>query len=286
MRPCLFISTWLNSLRLTRSLKTAVFTLALLTYSCNLADMECQADTVSFDNSIWDHNDGNGPSVSWVDGQFVGVTPIGTDQLNISTTAVGSTAYTADHFRRIDETFFTGFAFQLDPSSTVNTTTFDNYARYDFSFSFPVQLNSFTLTDVDRLDGQWYDVIAAEGFSSTTPGAVGSGFSANYSLEPNTNIETFNEFGLFGARPTATSGNVLNTPENDITFSFTEAIQSFSIYHWNDNATDDAAATQTIGIRGNEFEIAVFGTAIPEPSSLSVLAILSTLASVHRRRLG
>jgi hypothetical protein len=97
-------------------------------------------------------------------------------------------------------------------------------------------------------------------------------------------METFTEFGLFGSRPIATSGNVQNTPENDVTFNFTQAIQSFSIYHWNDNAIDDGAPTQTIGIRGNEFEIAVFGTAVPEPSGLVLVSLVATAASARRRR--
>ncbi len=267
-----------------RSAIKGIAILLILT-TVSASRVECLGDTISFDSSVWDHNDGNGSSVSWTDGQFLGITPIGTEQLTITSTQVGTGTYTADHFRRIDETFFTGFAFQLDPGTTVNTTSFDNYARYDFEFSFPVQLDSFTLTDVDRLDGAWYDVIAAEGFATQTPGTVGSGFAANYSFEPNTNMETFSQFGLLGARPTATSGNVLNTPENDVTFNFTQAIQSFSIYHWNDNATDSTATTQTIGIRGNEFEISVFGTAVPEPGSVSLLVAMTALAAIRRRRI-
>lgn len=244
----------------------------------------CCADTISFDTSVWDHSDGNGQHVAWTDGQFQGETPIGSESLTITSSAVGGATYTADHFTRINASFFAGFAFQLDPSTTVNTTSFDNYARYDFSFSFPVQLNSFTLTDVDRASGLWYDVIAAEGFAGSTPGTVGSGFAANYFFEPSTNMETFTQFGLLGARPTATSGNVQNTPENDVTFNFSQAIQSFSIYHWNDNATDDGAATQTIGIRGNEFEIALFGTPVPEPECWVLFGLGGVLTTGTRRR--
>ena len=270
------------ALNQTRFIASAVFLLLAFT---GVSQTKCNADTVSFDSSVWDHNDENGPSVAWTDGQFQGVTQIGTEQLTITTSQVGDVVYTADHFRRIDEDFFSGFAFQLDPGTTVNTTTFDNYARYDFEFSFPVQLDSFTLTDVDRLNAAWYDTIVAEGFATQTPGAVGNGFEANYSFEPNTNLETFSQFGLLGARPTLTSGNVLNTPENDVTFSFDEAIQSFSIYHWNLNAVDSNAPTQTIGIRGNEFEISLFNTnAVPEPGSLSLLAIISAFAATLRRR--
>ena len=263
---------------------------SLLFLSCVRAT-RCHGDTISFDSSVWDNSDGNGPSLGWTDGEFVGTTVLTTatsmEQLAITSTEVGDGTYTEDHFSRIDENFFSGFAFQLDPGTTINTTSFDNYARYDFEFSFPVQLDSFTLTDVDRLNGAWYDVIAAEGFSTQTAGVVGSGFDANYSFEPNTNLETFTQFGLLGARPTATSGNVLNTPENDVTFNFTEAIQSFSIYHWNLTAVDSFANTQTIGIRGNEFDISLFGsTAIPEPGSISLLAILSAFTVSLRRRFG
>jgi len=239
------------------------------------------ADIASFDASSWDH--GNGSQIGWNDGEFIGVTQLddGNETLQIESNTFGTAVPTGDHFSRIDASFFTGFAFQLLPSTTVNTTSFGNYGRFDFTFSFPVQLDSFTLTDVDRFNGRWSDIIAAEGFSTQTPGGVGSGFSPNYAFESTTNLEEVSAFNLSAVRPQPSTSNVLNTPDSHVTFNFTEEIQSFSIYYWNENANDTRAGTQTIGIRGNEFEISQF-VPVPEPAN-GIFAILLAITTVLRR---
>ncbi len=234
---------------------------------------------VSFDTSDWDH--GAGSQLGWNDGELQGSTQILGRTLTVTSNRFGSAQYTADHLSRIDESFFSGFAFQLDPATTLNGGSLTNYARFDFSFSGDINLDSYTLTDVDRQDGQWYDVIAVEAFSTTVPGGAGSGFSPDYSFETNTNLGQATLFGLDAVGPLATTGNVQNTPENDVTFSFDQSIRSFSIYYWNFVAGDSGATTQTIGTRGNAFTVSA-----PEPSSAILMCALGGfgLCSRSRRR--
>lgn len=240
------------------------------------------ADTVSFDTSVWDH--GSGSQTGWIDGELYGSTQLdnGNETLQIASNSLGTAVPTVDHFTRIDESFFSGFAFQLLPSTTINTTSFGNYGRFDFTFSFPVQLDSFTLTDVDRFNGLWNDIIVAEGFSTSVLGNPGTGFSPNYAFENPTNLESVTAFGLPAVRPQPSTGNVLNTPESHVTFNFSQAIQSFSIYYWNENGTDSGASTQTIGILGNEFAISQF-TPVPEPAARPSLFFLLAISALRKR---
>jgi hypothetical protein len=236
------------------------------------------AGIVSYDTSDWDH--GSGSQQGWNDGELQGTTTVLGRTLTVTSNRFGTAQYTADHLSRIDETFFSGFAFQLQPASTdQNAGVLTNYARIDFSFSSDIHLDSYTLTDVDRANGQWYDVIAVEAFGTTTPGALGTGFTPDYTFENPSNLGTATLFGLNAAGPLSNTGNVQNTPENDVTFSFSESIRSFSIYYWNFNNTDNAAGTQTIGTRGNAFTVSS-----PEPSAATLLAVWALMTAPVRRR--
>ncbi len=235
------------------------------------------ADTVSFDTSVWDH--GSGPQMGWIDGQTSGTTTVLGRTLTVSSTAFGTATPTADHFTRIDESFFSGFAIQAIPNTTdQNGATLTNFLRIDLSFSAPIRLDEFTLTDVDRTDGQWYDVIAAEAFTTTAVGAVGTGTSANYVGGSNIGFGTV--AGLSAAGPLGATGNVLNTPENDIDISFDSELSSFSIYYWNLNTANNGAATQTIGIRGNAFEVSI----VPEPGGVCLLMLGVWVGASRRKR--
>lgn len=239
--------------------------------SCALHAPYCLSATVSFDTSLWDH--GNGPQLGWNNAEFSGTTTVfGNNMLTISTTPVGNAVFTRNHFRRINQSYFSGFAFQLDPETTTNSTAIENYARMDFSFEQGVSLDSFVLTDVDRANFSWYDVIVAEGFTTSAPGPVGSGIEPNYSFESPTNLTTADIFGLQGAMPVPSSGNVPNTPDSDVTFNFSQGVRSFSIYYMNQNSRDDLARTQTIGIRGNEFTISS-QSVVPESGSLLLVLV-------------
>lgn len=242
------------------------------------------ASVVSYDTSSWDHGSGN--QTGWNDGELSGTTTVDGVSLTVSSSRFGTAAYTADHLSRINETFFTGFAFQLDPATTdQNSGSLTNYARIDFSFSDFVSLDNYTLTDVDRTNSNWFDVVAVEGFTSSTPGAVGSGTGASYSFESPTNMQTDTLLGLFAARPRSNTGNVQNTAPNDVNVSVASPIQSFSLYYWNFNNTDSTANTQTIGTRGNQFSVSSI-TVVPEPKLGIVLVsgFIMTVASRRRRQ--
>jgi len=243
------------------------------------------AELVSYDTSQWDH--GSGPQVGWVDGEFSGTTTVlGNITLDVTSSQNGTAQYTADHASRIDETFFTGFAFQALPSTTVNTgVALTNYVRLDFSFSSPVNVVNYTLTDVDRTDGQWYDVIAAEAFTTTAPGAVGAGIDPVYSTNTPSNIGFGTIHGLAVSGPLNNTGNVQNTPENDIGIAFAEPVRSFSIYYWNLGTADSGATTQTIGTRDNLFEISAVPSSVPEPSAVALVMLGFCVIQSRRRRI-
>ena len=246
---------------------------------------QARADLISFDTSQWNH--GSGSQVGWNDGEFSGTTNFLGRQLTVTTSQVGTAQFTGDHFSRINETFFSGFAFQNDPNTTNNSADFangtlQNYSRMDFSFNGQVRLDEYILTDVDRVDGQWWDIVAAESFDTSAPGAVGTGTSATYSTSPVTNIISGGIYGLNAATAAPGTGNVQNTPENDVFINFGTTFRSFSIYYWNLTPADSGASTQTIGTRGNNFQV----SAAPEPGagiSASIAMLLVGLL-IRRRR--
>ncbi len=174
-------------LRIIRSTFLVVVAVALNPF---LFDCDVQAEIVSFDTSSRDH--GSGSQIGWNDGEFSGTTTVlGNNTLTITTSAITTAAYTANHFHRINQSYFTGFAFQLDPETSGNyVNSLVNFNRVDFSFSSGVNLDSFTLTDVDRTNNRWSDVFVGEGFTTSTPGAVGTGISADYAFQPVNNLTT------------------------------------------------------------------------------------------------
>lgn len=249
----------------------------LLAVLATLSSGSVNADMISFDTNDWDH--GAGPQPGWNDHELTGTTTFSGISLTITSNMVGSAVPTGSHMARINQSYFTGFAFQLDPSTTVNSGgSLQNYARIDFEFSEEVYLTSFTLTDVDRANGSWYDVIAAEGFVNGL-GAVGTGLNAEYTFNDPTNEEVVDRFGLRSARPRSNTGNLQNTPPVDVTFHFNEGVRAFSIYYWNDTATDTGSSTQTIGIRGNQFEI----ERVPEPGSIAMCLIAAFMMLLIQR---
>lgn len=243
-----------------------------------LLPARASAAIISFDTNDWDH--GSGSQTGWNDGETTGTTTFNGVTLTITSNLVRNAVATSGHMTRLNESYFSGFAFQLDPSTTNNGRRLRDYLRLDFEFSAPVYLTSFTLTDVDRTSGQWYDVIAAEGFINGLDN-VGTGISANYAFENPTNLEEVSRYGLDAVRARSNTGNVQNTSPADVTFSFDQGVMAFSIYYWNDSSSDDGASTQTIGIRGNQFEI----VRTPEPGSIAMCLLALLMLAVFRNRL-
>lgn len=152
----------------------------------------CQAEIISLDTNAWNH--GSGAQTGWNNGELNGTTTFGGGTVEITSRTIGTAQATSNHMSRINESFFRGFAFQMDPGTTspgVNGGGPTGYLRLDFEFSTQVNIDSFTLTDVDRANGQWWDTVIVEGFESGI-GNPGSGTNANYSFNNPTNEEEIN----------------------------------------------------------------------------------------------
>lgn len=158
--------------------------------------------------------------------------------------------------------------------------TVSNYQRWDFSFSEPLILSEFILQDIDS-DATFRDIVAAESFSTLTPGSAGSGVGATYGLlgQPSSLLRgsvDFNGSSLDAVGAPLGLGNPNNTPEVSAAISFgSTPISSFSVYAFSDNNT-----VHRLSLNGSSFNV----TAVPEPSG-AMLGIFSLGAlCLFRRR--
>jgi len=234
---------------------------------------------VDFINGTWVH--GGVSSTGWDSNELVG-TYLMDDGNSVTMTVsfAGTATPTEDNLSIIDETFFAGFAFQLDPATSSNPGgSFLNYERIDFEFANPVDIEEFVITDFDR--ASWDDSIFAEVWvDGTGVGALGTGVTADYGFRDPTNLGTETQFGLEQA-VVASGGNTINGPESDLFIDFADPITSLSLYYWNGDF-DNSGTTQTIGIRGNGFSVT---TVIPEPSvTLMLIFGMGGLLVFRRRR--
>lgn len=159
-----------------------------------------------------------------------------------------------------------------------------NYQRWDFSFSQPILLNNLILDDIDsdnldlfsNLDG-FRDAIAAEGFTTSVPGAVGFGVDAEFA------IGTGLISGVIGANGGQTLNYVIagpadnpnNDPQHRASLSFgTTPVSSFSIYSFSDRSR-----SHRVSLLEGIIEV----TPVPEPSG-ALLALTSLPLLLRRRR--
>jgi hypothetical protein len=246
-----------------------------------------RADVVSFYDSTWNH--GSGPQSGWTGGQTSGTTTVlGDVTVTVTSQSFGTaTPVSGMHMSEVDDgSSFTGFGLVQDPSTANNGGTLSNYTRLDFAFSEAVLLDSYTITDIDRImpflgfvdiSGYW-DVVAVEGFVNGL-GAVGSGIMPDYALSSNTLLQEVDLYGLAAVRA-GSGGNGNEDPRNSATFDFGQThITGFSIYYWNNGPATDASSRQIIGVANGAFEV----VQTPEPASLAVCLLGILLLGGARR---
>jgi hypothetical protein len=246
-----------------------------------------RAEIVSFYNSQWDH--GSGPQTGWSDGATTGTSTAGGVNVTVTASTHGSaTPEPGMYMANVDDApNFAGFGVGQDSSNANNGSSLLNYVRLDFEFSQAVQIDSFTVTDIDRtsflgvpgLVGYW-DVVAAEGFVDGL-GSIGSGVAAEYALSGDTFLDEVNLYGLSAVRAD-TGGNGQQDPENEAVFNFgSTSVTAFSIYYWNNTPALFGASRQIIGLGDVSFQAA----SVPEPASLAC-CLIGLLMLRGTRRLG
>lgn len=237
--------------------------------------------TFSFITDTW--TNGANTQAGYLDGANSGTLSKDGVTLSFVSTFAGS-GIAATRNLTLDDGNPTGFVFgtNTDPNDLGGSLV--NYQRWDFSFSQPIIINSLILDDIDSdrtdplaTDG-FRDAIAAEGFSTFAPGAIGSGVDVSFNSGS----------GLIAGVIAAGSGQSLNyviaapanNPNNDpihraeLGFGSTP-VSSFSIYSFSDRSQSH---------RVSLFQGKVEVTVVPEPSvTLLGLAALPLLA--RRRRL-
>lgn len=180
----------------------------------------------------------------------------------------------------------TGFVLgtNTDPNNLAGNLT--NYQRWDFSFSQPVLIDSLIIDDIDSDNnnplpnvGGFRDAIAAEGFSSQTPGTLGTGIDVDFSFENPTGLIE----GVIAAGSGQSVNYVIAPPANNpnnapihrayLTFGNTP-VSSFSIYSFSDRSQSH---------RVTLFQGIVEVTAVPEPSA-ALLGLLGAACLIRRRR--
>ncbi|NJR43647.1 MAG: hypothetical protein HC767_14350 [Akkermansiaceae bacterium] len=154
-----------------------------------------------------------------------------------------------------------------------------NYQRWDFSFSEPIILSDFTFEDIDSQGTlEFRDMFGAEAFTTTTPGAAGTGIDPVYTLGSGLfeGTATFAGNDLSAVSAQLNLNNPNNTPEVRASVSFPATpISSFSIYSFSDRVN-----AHRFSLNSSSFEVTA---AIPEPST-ALLGVLSLGALFRRRR--
>lgn len=244
------------------------------------------ATTFSFITDVW--TNGGNTQTGYLNGAASGTLTKAGLAMTFQSSYAG-TGIAATRNLTLDNGNPTGFVLGTNADPNDLSGVLLNYQRWDFSFTQPVLINSLIIDDIDSdnpnaltTPNGFRDAIAAEGFASQTPGALGSGVDVEFDFE--------NPTGLIPGVILAGSGqsvnyvispasnNPNNAPIHRAYLSFGDTpVSSFSIYSFSDRSQSHRV-TLFQGI----IEVTTV-TAVPEPSA-ALLGLMGMGLMARRRR--
>ncbi len=281
---------------------------------CVLGTAAVHAASISFDpGNTWSISENGGPatttngfvrSATGVGSTFVGTTTQGgvtftfTSSFNGTATGSGGGLTTGLNLG-VSTANPQGLIFGTDVDSNSGLTftgssfsgAVTNYQRWDFSFSSPVVISSLLFQDIDNNGnaGSFRDMLAAEGFSASAPGAAGTGdVAASYTLQAVTSLITGTADIGAGTLNAVSSplglANPSSTPDVEAGLSFgSTPISSFSVYSFSDRAVNHRLSLRDTSGGGATGAAAFSFDVVPEPSS-TMLSGMAVMAGLMLRR--
>lgn len=254
--------------------------IALLVFGSSVSPA---ATTFSFITDVW--TNGASTQTGYLNGASSGT--LTKDGLTMTfQSSYAGTGIAATRNLTLDNGNPTGFVLGTNADANNLNGTLLNYQRWDFSFSQPVLINSLIIDDIDSdntnalttLNG-FRDAIAAEGFASQTPGALGTGVDVEFDFEnptgliPGVILAGSGQSVNYVISPAANNPN--NAPIHRAYLSFGDTpVSSFSIYSFSDRSQSH---------RVTLFQGIIDVTAVPEPAA-ALLGLLSAGLLARRRR--
>lgn len=256
---------------------SALFAALVVLLGCARAQV---TEFIDYEFGLWEHV--YGQSAGWDQNESEGTYTLADGTTMTMTVSYAGTATpTANNLSIIDTASFRGFGFQMVPTSSSNTATFENYQRIDFEFSRLVDVADLIISDIDRNSGD--DVVYIEYWSGGTGvGAMGTGTTVSYEFGTASNLGVESVYGLDQV-VVRSGGNTNDAPESSLIVNVPDLADAFTIYYWNGDR-GNSASQQTVGLTDSSGGGGFSVTLIPEPSVLLLLPLFGLCRVFGRRR--